>query len=233
MEVHFLQLTVELTIGFVALLVITKVLGKTQINQLTPFDFISSIVMGELVGNAIYDNEIGLHYILYAVVLWAVLVGVVESITQKKKETRSMLEGKPAIVIREGQLDYSVLRKNRLDLNQLQHLLRDKDIFSMQDVHYAILEANGTVNVLKKPHAASALKTDLQADPGPPPRLPLAVILDGEWVEDNITESNISKRDILERLQTRNIPDINRVLYAEWSGEYPLYIVLYDESGTY
>ncbi|SFP25683.1 DUF421 domain-containing protein [Salibacterium halotolerans] len=232
MVVHFLQLTVELTIGFFALLVITKALGKTQINQLTPFDFISSIVMGELVGNAIYDDEIGLHYILYAVTLWAVLVGIVERITQKKKETRSMLEGKPAIVIREGQLDYDVLRRNRLDLNQLQHLLRDKDVFSMQDVHYAILEANGTVNVMKKPHASSALKTDVKVDPGPPSSLPLAVILDGEWVEDNITESNISKRDVLERLQTRNIPDINRVLYAEWSGEYPLYIVLYDEPGS-
>ncbi|MGY4690173.1 DUF421 domain-containing protein [Salibacterium sp. K-3] len=229
MQAQFLQLTIELSIGFFALLVITKILGKTQINQLTPFDFISSIVMGELVGNAIYDDEIGLHYILYAVILWAVLVSIVEMITQKKKETRSLLEGKPAIVIREGKLDYEVLRKNKLDLNQLQHLLRDKDVFSMQDVHYAILEANGSVSVLKKPHASSLLKPDLLPDPGPPPSLPLAVILDGEWVEDNITESNLSKHDIIQHLQSQNIPDMNRVLYAEWNGQFPLYIDTYGD----
>ncbi|MFZ4452214.1 DUF421 domain-containing protein [Salibacterium aidingense] len=229
MQANFLQLTIELTVGFFALMVITKVLGKTQINQLTPFDFISSIVMGELVGNAIYDKEIALHYILYAVGLWAVLVGVVEMITQKKKGTRSMLEGKPAIVIREGKLDYEALRKNKLDLNQLQHLLRDKDVFSLQDVYYAILEANGSVNVLKKPHASEALKPDVLQEIPPPSRIPLAVILDGEWVEDNITESNVSKSEILRHLQSKNIPDINRVLYAEWNGDFPLYIDTYEE----
>ncbi len=67
MDTNFLALTVELFVGFFALLVLTKFLGKNQITQLTPFDFISALVLGELVGNAIYDKEIGLHYVLYAV----------------------------------------------------------------------------------------------------------------------------------------------------------------------
>ncbi|RSL32048.1 DUF421 domain-containing protein [Salibacterium salarium] len=227
MQGNFFQLTVELTIGFLALLVITKILGKTQINQLTPFDFISSIVMGELVGNAIFDEEITLVYILYAVSLWAVLISGIEFMTQKKKRTRSMLEGQPSIIIREGILDYNALKKNRLDLNQLQHMLRDKDVFSMRDVHYAILEANGSVNVLKTPQASAALKSDVTDELPPPPVLPLAVILDGEWVEDNMKEFNISKNKILRHLHSKNIPDIDRVLYAEWNGEFPLHINTY------
>lgn len=70
MHTNFLSLTIELLVGFFALLVLTKVLGKNQITQLTPFDFISALVLGELLGNAIYDKEIGLHYVLYAIVFW-------------------------------------------------------------------------------------------------------------------------------------------------------------------
>lgn len=55
---HIGQMSIELIFGFFALLFATKLLGKTQISQLTPFDFISSIVLGELVGNSIYDSEI-------------------------------------------------------------------------------------------------------------------------------------------------------------------------------
>ena len=51
---HLGQITIELFVGFV-LLIATKILGKTQISQLTPFDFISAIVIGELVGNTVYD----------------------------------------------------------------------------------------------------------------------------------------------------------------------------------
>ncbi|WP_158735266.1 DUF421 domain-containing protein [Alteribacillus sp. YIM 98480] len=225
---NFLHLTFELIIGFFALLVITKILGKTQINQLTPFDFISALVLGELVGNAIYDREIGLHYVLYAIVLWALLIGTIETITQKQKKTRSLLEGKPSIVIRKGKLDYEAMKKNKLDLNQLQHLLRDRDVFSLQDVHYAILEANGTVNVLKTSEASTPTNKQWMTESPPQPELPLALILDGEWIEDNIMETSVSKEQILQHIYSRNIPEINRILYAEWNGSFPLFIQTYD-----
>ncbi|WP_240377675.1 DUF421 domain-containing protein [Bacillus piscicola] len=229
MQVNFIYLTVELIVGFIALLLITKLLGKTQISQITPFDFISALILGELVGNAIFDKKIGLHYVLYAVILWALLILFVEKISQKKQGSRSFLEGRPAVVIREGQIDYEALKKNKLDLNQLQHLLRDKDVFSIQDAYYAVLEANGTVNVLKTPAAASPTNQDWMGALPPPPYLPLAVILDGEWVEDNVIEAGITKGQIMEEIHSQKIPAVEQVLYAEWNGSFPLYILTYDQ----
>ncbi|SFE32676.1 Uncharacterized membrane protein YcaP, DUF421 family [Alteribacillus iranensis] len=228
MPFNFLHLTLELIVGFVALLFITKALGKTQISQITPFDFISALILGELVGNAIYDKEIGIHYVLYAVILWALLIIIIEKITQKKKASRSFLEGRPTIVIREGKIDYEALRHNKLDLNQLQHLLRDKDVFSFQDVHYAILEANGTVNVMKTPSSSPTTNKDWMAAVPAPSPMPLSVILDGEWIEDNINEANLNKGDILADIHDQNIPALEKVLYAEWNGSYPLYIQTYE-----
>ena len=186
------------------------------------------LILGELVGNAIYDKEIGIHYVIYAIILWALLIIIIEKITQKKKASRSFLEGRPTIVIREGKIDYEALKHNKLDLNQLQHLLRDKDVFSFQDVHYAILEANGTVNVMKTPSSAPTTNKDWMAAVPAPSPMPLAVILDGEWVEDNINEANITKGDILADIHAQNIPALEKVLYAEWNGSYPLYIQTYE-----
>lgn len=88
---HLGQITIELLLVFV-LLIATKILGKTQISQLTPFDFISAIVLGELVGNTIYDPEVKVWCILYAVLVWTVLIYAIEVITQKYRGTRRFLK---------------------------------------------------------------------------------------------------------------------------------------------
>lgn len=148
---HLGQITIELFVGFFVLLVATKILGKTQISQLTPFDFISAIVLGELVGNTIYDSEVKVWSILYSVLVWTVLIYAIEVITQKFRGTRRFFEGYPSIIIRNGHIDRAQLKSNHLDINQLQQMLRQqKDIFSIREVEYMILEPNGNISVLKK-----------------------------------------------------------------------------------
>lgn len=63
-----MYLTIELTVGFFLLFIIVKFVGKKIINQITPFTFIASIVLGELLGNALYDHQIGIFYIIYSIV---------------------------------------------------------------------------------------------------------------------------------------------------------------------
>lgn len=74
----FLYLTIELIVGFFLLFIIVKIVGKKIINQITPFNFIASIVLGELLGNALYDHKIGLNYIIYSMFLWGALLFLVE-----------------------------------------------------------------------------------------------------------------------------------------------------------
>ena len=221
MNTNFTHLTIELVVGFIALLVLTKLLGKTQINQLTPFDFISALVIGELLGNAIYDKEIGLNYVLYAVFLWGMLITTVEWITQKYKKSRSMLEGQPDIIIRQGIIDREQLKKNKLDINQLQNLLRNKGVFSLQEVEYALLEPNGMVNVLKKSNVQSVTKEDMGKRLAPV-LLPVSIISDGEWIEDNILQTTFSKETITE-VMLKNGIQVEHVLYGEWNSGSPLY----------
>jgi uncharacterized membrane protein YcaP (DUF421 family) len=217
MDIHVGQLTTELIVGFLALFILTKILGKTQISQITPFDFISSIFLGELVGNAMYDDETSIFVILYAILIWGSLVYLIEVISQKFKGTRKVLEGAPTIVIRKGLLDRDQLKKSKLDINQLQNLVRQKGYFSLREVEYAILETNGTLSILPKYQYGSPNRQDLNMHTDQQPELPVTLILDGEINMDNLSTAGISKKKLLNQIHEHGYKSVEDVLYAEMS----------------
>jgi uncharacterized membrane protein YcaP (DUF421 family) len=223
---EFGQILLELIIGYIALFILTKIMGKTQITQITPFDFISALILGELVGNAVYDNEIKLSKVIFAIVVWGLLIFLTEIITQKKKGLRKLLEGEPSIVIRKGKIDYQVLKKAHLDINQLQHLLRSKDVFSIQECEYAIIETDGSISVLKKPSFASVTAKDMNL-PLSPVTLPVTLILDGEIEEDNLQMISWNREQLLREIKQHGMESEKDVLYAEWKEGEALHVQSY------
>jgi uncharacterized membrane protein YcaP (DUF421 family) len=212
---HFTQITIELILGFVALFIITKILGKTQITQITTFDFISALVLGELVGNAIFDDKVGVRQIIYAVMIWGLLIFILEMITQKWSKTRGFLEGKPTIIIHKGKILRESLKKSKLDVNQLQHLVRSKGAFSIRELEYAVLETDGTVSILKKAPFETPTKKDLQVNLEQV-NLPVTFISDGKVIKDNLLEAGFNMTWLEQQLQQQNILRVEEVMYAEW-----------------
>ncbi|WP_216772263.1 YetF domain-containing protein [Metabacillus halosaccharovorans] len=212
---HFGQITIELFFGFIALFVITRILGKTQITQITTFDFISALVLGELVGNAVFDDQVGIAEIFYAVFIWGLLIFILEMITQKWSKTRGFLEGKPTIIIREGQIQRASLKKCKLDINQLQHLIRSKGVFSIRELDYAVLETDGTVSILKKAEYENPTKSDLQVNQEKV-HIPITIISDGKVLKENLIEAGFNYNWLEQQLKQQNIFRTEEVLYAEW-----------------
>lgn len=97
-----MNLTIELIIGFIFLFVIIKFVGKKIINQIFPFTFIAAIVLGELLGNALYDPKIGVFYIVYSMTIWGGLLFSVEYLSLKFLAFRDVAEGKPSALIKNG-----------------------------------------------------------------------------------------------------------------------------------
>ncbi|WP_394218616.1 DUF421 domain-containing protein [Halobacillus trueperi] len=222
---EYLQITLETLFGFAALFGMTKVLGKTQITQITAFDFISALVLGELVGNALYDKEVGILDVGFAILLWSVLIFTTEVITQKFKGTRKILEGSPSLVIYKGKIDREQLKKNKLDLNQLQHLLRSKDVFSIQEVQYAVLETDGTISVLKASQYQNVTRNDMNLAPQHVP-LPRTIISDGEVIWDNLMETGFDEQWLNDQLRAQNFNEPAEVMYAEHKeGETDLFVI--------
>lgn len=225
------RIIVELFVGFVALFALTQLLGKTQITQITPFDFISALVLGELVGNGLYDNEIGVGKILFTLSLWGVLIYLLEMITQKWGKTRAWLEGRPSIVIHKGRINKKELKKAKLDIDQLRHLLRSKGAFSLREVEYAILETDGTVSVLKKYGYETPINRDLNV-PSKEVTLSIPLITDGRILSENLKEINLTEQWLLSEIKKLGYHTPQELIFAEWEREMPLYVIPYMESNS-
>ncbi|EQB34682.1 MULTISPECIES: YetF domain-containing protein [Virgibacillus] len=210
-----LHLTIELIVGFFVLFIIVKFVGKKIIDQISPFTFIAAIVLGELLGNALYDNKIGVFYIVYSLIIWGGLLFLVEYLSQKLLSFRGMVEGKPSALIKNGVVDREALRKNRINLNQLQSLLRQSETFSIREVAYCYLEANGSISILKKSKYQKTAQEDFNM-PSKVVSVPVTIIRDGNVLWDEINDLGYDESWLISQLNSQNITDYKDVFIAEW-----------------
>lgn len=223
---NMLPMLYETLFGFACLFLLTKVLGKTQISQLTAFDFIAALVLGELVGNALFDEKAGIFEIGYVIILWGGLLYIVEMTTQKFKRTRNLLEGKPAIIINKGQLIREEMRKNKIDIGELQHMLRTNNAFSIQEIEYAIMESNGTVSVLKKSAFQTPTRSDLNVAPVDV-ELATTIISDREIIYDNLSEKGLTEDWLEQEIKRQGFNKVEDIFYAEYIKDKKLFIQAY------
>ncbi len=153
----------------------------------------------------------------FIMVLWGLLLYITEMISQKYKGSRAALEGQPSIIIHRGYLMYDALKKNRLDLNQLQHLLRSKDVFSLEEVEYAVFETDGTISVLKKSDYQTPTKSDINIPPSPV-KLATTVISDGEIVWDNLKEAKLTEQWLINELKQQNVYAVEEIFMRNGKG---------------
>lgn len=213
--IHLWYVTIELIVGFFLLFVIVRFAGRKVIKQVTPFTFIASIVFGELLGNALYEPKIGLPYIIYSICLWGMLLVVIEYLGQKSLFFRGLFEGKPSALIKNGVVDLQALKKNRMNLNQLQSLLRQSETFSIREVAYCYLEADGSLSILKKSRYQKTTREDLNL-PDIPVYVPVTIIRDGKVLWDEIKDLGFDESWLSKQLESQQVTDYKTVLIAEW-----------------
>jgi len=211
----YIETTIELLLGFFALLILMKLMGRSSITEATPFDFVSTLVLGEFVGNALFSNDVDPWKMLYSILCWGVLILIIDVITLKINRTRAIFESNPSIVINNGIIDRAVMKKNKLDMNRLQSMLREKDIFSLREVEYAIIEPNGQVSVIQKPIYDSVNKGDLNLSIQSI-SLPVTLISDGVLIKQNFTLIDKEPEWLENELEKRNISSIRDIMIAEW-----------------
>lgn len=224
MEVQYSVVALKLVIGFITLFLTTKLLGKTMINQLKLFDFVSAIVLSEILGNALYAKEAKAVHIVFALMIWAVLMITVQWVILRYTRLRSFLVGNPSIIIRNGQIDRKQLKKNRMAIDQLASLLRQNNVFSVREVEYAILEPNGQISILKKSKYQNAKVQDFQL-PEKPVYLPVTLITDGRVLSSNLHSAGYDEQWLKAQLLAWGISHPEKVLFADWLEGDGIYIV--------
>lgn len=216
----------EIVGGYIILFLVVRLLGKSQISQISPFDFISALVLGELVGNAIYDKETGFGIVVFAIVIWGILIYITEFLTQKSRRLRYLLEGRASIIIHKGKLEWKQMKRNHLDIDQLQQLLRDKGVFSLQEVEFAILENNGSISVLRKTEADQPTLKDLKID-GENRVFPYTIVSDGVVLNQNLQAAGLDEEWLYQELKQKGVYSPGDISYAEYAPGKELFIQKY------
>ncbi len=212
-------------IGFVTLLILVRLLGKKQISNITLFTYITGIAMGNIAGDmVVHRKDITLEDGLTGLVLWAALTFAVEYISLKSSKARIILDGEPTIIIKKGKIMQDKLTKLRLNMDDVTMLLRSKDVFSIKDVEYAILEPNGEVSILKKPELHSITKKDMDIPQSVITHVPTELIVDGYLVEKNMRELDIPTQWLINQLEKYDVTSIQDVFYAEIQSDGTLFV---------
>ena len=137
-------------IAIVALFLLTKLMGKRQLSQMTFFEYAVGITIGSLAGIVALDLEGNVYHGLVAMLITALFPIVFEWVALKSKIIRDIVDGKTRILIKDGKVLEDNLKKERMTTEELMEHLRLKDAFKVADVEFALMEASGQVSVLLK-----------------------------------------------------------------------------------
>lgn len=216
------------TLASVAILfMLTKVLGKRQISQLSLFEYITGISIGNIAAYVSLDLD-NLWYLGFvSIVVWASVAVGMEYITMKSRVIRDFVDGKGTVLIKDGQLYKRNLHKERLTLDELLEQLRKKDVYRVADVEFAVMESNGDINVmLKKEH--QPLTADMLGWKLSPEKEAKTVIIDGQVLGDMVDESGYSLEWLHHELKKKKLAP-ESVFLAQIDSDGQLYVQTGDE----
>ena len=229
LKVDFWEMIMRTTFAFLVLLILARFMGKKQISQLTFFHYVTGITIGSIAADIAGESRTPFLNGIIAMIWWAVLTVLMSYIAFKSKKARIILDDQPTIVVYEGKIVEASLKKLRLHLNDLSMMLREQSIFSIKDVHYAILETNGQLSVLKKAGQEAASKKDVNAPAPVPKYIPTEVIAEGKISNRNLTELNLTEEWLYEQLKKQGIGNAENIFYAEVQTDGSLHVDMKSE----
>ncbi len=148
---------IRTAIIFVTLLLVMRLMGKSQIGEMQPFEFVITLLIAELACIPMADSSIPLLYGIVAIVSIFVLHQIVWLLDMWFKPMKTVICGKPSLVITKEGIDSFQLRKNNLDVSDLIESMRCAGYFNLDDVYYGLYESNGTFSALEKEEKTESL----------------------------------------------------------------------------
>lgn len=221
---NYLYVFIKSVATFLILLILARLMGRKQLSQITFFDYIVGITIGSIAGSGIIDRDISMYDTIIALLVWSILPIIIGNINLKSIRTRKLIESDPVIIIQNGVVNEKNMKKVRYNIGDLLMQLREKGIFELSEVEFALLEAHGKLSVLKNSQSREVTLKDLNIQV-PYKGMTIEVILDGAILNHNLSIINKDEAWLINELKNRNINDVNHIIYAGYTSEGNLEVV--------
>ena len=203
------EIVVRCVIAMTTLFFMTKLLGKKQVSELSLFDYVVGISIGNFASEMAINLEAKFFNAMLAIVVFGILAYIISILTLKSLKLRKFFIGSPTILLEHGNLIYKNMKKSMIDVNDILSQAREMGYFDISEVEFAILEANGKISFLPKGEYKNVnikdmnLKIEKQG-------LCANVIIDGNIMNDNLINIGKDEKWLLHELDVKgkNVSDI-------------------------
>ncbi|MGN0573877.1 MAG: DUF421 domain-containing protein [Acutalibacteraceae bacterium] len=217
---------IRATVLYAIIIFLIRLMGKRQIGELQPSELVITMLLSEIASIPMQDNTIPIVNSIVALFVLVAFEILTSAAGLKSYRLRSFLQGHPVIVIRDGKIDMKALKKLRMTVSDLLTALREKDVFEISQVSYAIFETSGKISVLLKPEHRNSTAADLNLSPRDS-GMPFAVICDGKIIEDTVKESPLDASEVKKLVISSKIP-LNEIIIMTVDSNGTPYIVRKD-----
>lgn len=180
-----------------------RLMGKRQIGDMQPNELVVTLLISEIAAIPLQDTDQPVFIGVVAILVLVFLEIIVSILSLKSFFVRKLLNGKSVVIIKNGVVDQQAMRNVRMTVVDLIELLRNKDVFDINDVAFAVLEVNGNLSILLKKDAQTVSIKDLKLKM-PDSALPLPVISDGKIIYESLKALEISAKELNEILKREN-----------------------------
>ena len=195
-------------IFYIIITVVYRFMGKREVGQLSMIDFIVSILIAELAAMSIDKYKSSILLSIIPIVFLVLLQISLAKFGLKSNKLRDIFDGKPSVIISRGKVNFKEMIKQRYNLDDLLTQLREKNIRTIEEVDYAILETSGKLSVFKKGKNTS---------------YPLPLILDGKIEKESLIQLRKDEIWLKELLLDENV-ELTDVFYGFYK-ENKLYLI--------
>lgn len=212
---EYIKIISKMVFFYFFIILIYRVMGKREVGQLGIVDLIVSILIAELVAISVEDSSKSILNSVIPILCLVVLQIILSYSSLKSGKIRSLLDGNPTFIIKNGRINYKEMIKQKYNLDDLLTQLREKGYRNIEEIEYAILENNGSLSVF----SYNKMKSKSP--------LPMPIILDGK-IQYEIIDEIGKDNDFIERILKNKKIELEEIFYAFYKDK-NIFIIKYSD----
>ena len=200
MTFNYIEILIKLALGLVSLVFVINVTGKGNLAPNSAIDQIQNYVLGGIIGGVIYNSSITILQYAEILIMWTILVLLLKWLTNNVGFVKQMIDGKPTMLIKNGEIDPEACRSVGLSASDVALKLRSQGIFQLKEVKRAVQEQNGQLIVVQN------------GDENP--KFP--VITDGVIQSDVLDTLSLTEEWLIDHLNKQGYDNVANIFIAEY-----------------
>lgn len=209
--ISFSQVIPRGLLSLLILFIVTKILGKRQVSELSLFDYVIGISIGNFAAEITINTDVHLANGIFAVTMFGMVAYLISKLTLKSIKVRRIVNGVPTVLLENGQFIVENMKKNNFDINDFLEEARSNGYFDISEIECAILEVNGKVSFLpyskNRPITNKDMKINVQ-DTG----ICTNVIIDGKYMINNLKQIGKDEKWLNKKMEEKGYNKIENIM---------------------